>query len=92
MGSGALCQRRTQPNLQLAAGVELDASRLFRYRMYQQHGFINSIRRKSSSEGRTSNDPLLACVVDNNRFSNDDEKQINNYTFSHLNQITFNKS
>ncbi|CAF4425964.1 unnamed protein product, partial [Adineta steineri] len=40
MGSGTVCQRCIQPNLQLPGGVELNASRLFRDRMYQQHGFI----------------------------------------------------
>ncbi|CAF4853107.1 unnamed protein product, partial [Rotaria sp. Silwood2] len=66
MGSGTLCQRCTQPNLQLPGGVELDASRLFRDRMYQQHGLIHPIvRQKSSSEKRTSNDLLLAYIIDN---------------------------
>ncbi|CAF4402611.1 unnamed protein product, partial [Rotaria sordida] len=57
MGSGTLCQRCTQPNFQLPGGVELDGSRLFRDRIYQQHGLIHPIiRQKSSSEGRTSHD------------------------------------
>ena len=68
MGSGTMCQRCTQPNLQLAGGVELNASRLFRDRMYKQHGLIHPIvRYKSSSEGRTSRDLLLAYVIDNKR-------------------------
>jgi len=78
MGSGTMCQRCTQPNLQLPGGIELDGSRLFRDRMYQQHGFISPIKRiKSSSEGRNSNDLLLAYVIDNKRFTFNDKKQIN---------------
>ncbi|CAF1092472.1 unnamed protein product [Rotaria sordida] len=51
MGSGTLCQRCIQPNFQLPGGVELDGSRLFRDRIYQQHGLIHPIiRQKSSSE------------------------------------------
>jgi hypothetical protein len=94
MGSGTLCQRCTQPNLQLFGGVELDASRLFRDRMYQQHGFIHPVtRQKSSSERRTSRDLLRGYIIDNKRFSDNDRKQINdaiheinNYTNSYLNK------
>ncbi|CAF3911112.1 unnamed protein product [Adineta steineri] len=93
MGSGTFCQRCIQPNLQLPGGVELNASRLFRDRMYQQHGFIQSlIRRKSSSEYRTSHDILQAYVIHNKRFTANDRKEINNaineinnYTNSHIN-------
>ncbi|CAF4871394.1 unnamed protein product [Rotaria sp. Silwood1] len=96
MGSGTFCQRCTQPNLQLPGGVELDASRLFRDRMYQQHGvFYPIIRRKSSSESRTSRDVLQAYIIDNKRFRSNDRKEvddamneINNYTNSYLNQTT----
>ncbi|CAF4827977.1 unnamed protein product, partial [Rotaria sp. Silwood2] len=99
MGSGTMCQRCTQPNLQLPGGVELDASRLFRDRMYQQHGFIHPIiRQKSSSERRTSNDLLLAYIIDNKRFTIEDRKEIdaaineiNNYTNFHLNK-TINRT
>ncbi|CAF1112880.1 unnamed protein product [Rotaria sp. Silwood1] len=78
MGSGTFCQRCTQPNLQLPGGVELDASRLFRGRMYQQHGLVHPIvRRKSSSEGRTSRDVLQAYIIDNKRFTSNDRKEIN---------------
>jgi hypothetical protein len=78
MGSGTMCQRCTQPNLQLPGGIELDGSRLFRDRMYKQHGFIPLIvRHKSSSEGRHFDDLLIAYVIDNKRFTNDDKKQIN---------------
>jgi hypothetical protein len=98
MGSGTMCQRCTQPNLQLAGGIELDGSRLFRDRMYRQHGLIPSvIRHKSSSEGRTSHDILLAYIIDNKRFTDNDRKeinhainQINNYTNSYLNKTINN--
>ncbi|CAF3687979.1 unnamed protein product [Rotaria sp. Silwood1] len=98
MGSGTMCARCTQPNLQLPGGVELDASRLFRDRMYQQHGVIRPVvRRKSSSERRTSHDLLLAYIIDNKRYTNDDRKEItdaineiNNYTNSYLNKTTSN--
>ncbi|CAF1144067.1 unnamed protein product [Rotaria sordida] len=94
MGSGTLCQRCTQPNFQLPGGVELDGSRLFRDRIYQQHGLIHPIiRQKSSSEGRTSHDLLLACIIDNKRFTDEDRdeihdaiNEINNYTYSYLNK------
>jgi hypothetical protein len=78
MGSGTLCQRCTQPDLQLPAGVSLDASRLFRDRMYAQHGIIPSLyRRNHSAEGRTSRDTLSAYIVDNKRYTENDRKQIN---------------
>ncbi|CAF0863716.1 unnamed protein product [Adineta ricciae] len=100
MGSGAMCQRCTRPNLQLPGGVELDASRLFRDRMYRQHGFVPLIRRhKSSSEYRTPNDILQAYVIDNKRFTPNDRKEmtdamneINNYTYSNMNQTRRNSS
>jgi hypothetical protein len=96
MGSGTMCQRCTQSNLQLAGGIELDASRLFRDRMYQQHGLLQPIiRKKSSSESRTSRDLLFAYVIDNKRFTSDDRKEINdaineinNYTNSYLNNTS----
>jgi hypothetical protein len=100
MGSGTLCQRCNQPNLQLPGGVELDGSRLFRDRMYHQHGLIPSIiRHKSSSEGRTSHDLLLAYIIDNKRFTTNDRKEINdaineinNYTDSYLNKTIDNRT
>ncbi|CAF5043648.1 unnamed protein product, partial [Rotaria socialis] len=94
MGSGTMCQRCTQPNFQLPGGVELDGSRLFRDRMYQQHGLIHpTVRQKSSSEGRSRRDVLLAYVVDNKRYTAEDRKEIdaaiseiNNYTNSYINK------
>ncbi|CAF1066882.1 unnamed protein product [Adineta steineri] len=98
MGSGTFCQRCTQPNYQLPGGVELNASRLFRDRMYQQHGFIHPvIRQKTSSEHRTSHDVLRAYVIDNIRFTESDRKEINaaiheinNYTNSNINKTKDN--
>ncbi|CAF0801807.1 unnamed protein product [Adineta steineri] len=100
MGSGTFCQRCTQSNLQLPGGVELNASRLFRDRMYQQHGFIHSVvRQKSSSEYRTSHDLLHAYVIDNRRFTENDRKEIkdaineiNNYTNFYINTSKSNTS
>ncbi|CAF3354745.1 unnamed protein product [Rotaria socialis] len=99
MGSGTFCQRCMQPHLQLPGGVELDASRLFRDRMYQQHGVIQPItRRRSSFESRTSHDVLQAYVIDNKRFTSKDRdeihdavNEINNYTDSFFNK-TINKA
>ncbi|CAF2093410.1 unnamed protein product [Rotaria magnacalcarata] len=96
MGSGTMCQRCTQPNFQLPGGVELDASRLFRDRMYQQHGLIHpTVRQKSSSEGRSPRDVLVAYVIDNKRYTAEDRKEIdaamseiNNYTNSYINKTT----
>ena len=96
MGSGAICQRCNQPNLQLSGGVELDAARFFRDRMYQQHGLLPTIVRKNSSaQHRTSRDILQAFIIDNKRYTNEDRKQLNdainelnNYTFSFRNQTT----
>ncbi|CAF3875256.1 unnamed protein product [Rotaria sp. Silwood1] len=96
MGSGTFCQRCTQPSFQLPAGVELDASRLFRDRMYQQHGVLYPVvRQKSSSEGRNSSDVLQAYIIDNKRYTSEDRKEIddavseiNNYTNSYLNKTT----
>ena len=94
IGSGTFCQRCTQPHLQLPGGVELDASRRFRDRMYQQHGLVLPVRRvKHSAEHRTPSDVLVASVIDNKRFSGNDRREIraaieylNNYTASSLNR------
>jgi hypothetical protein len=94
MGSGTMCQRCNQPNLQLAGGVELDASRLFRDRMYQQHGLMPpAVRHKLSSEGRIPHTVLQAYIIDNKRFNDNDRKEINDamneiniYANSYLNK------
>ncbi|CAF3209111.1 unnamed protein product, partial [Rotaria sp. Silwood2] len=94
MGSGMMCQRCTQPNLQLPGGVELDGSRLFRDRMYVQHGIIPPTRRrKHSAEGRNRQDVLRAYIIDNKRYTEPDRKEIdaaiyeiNNYTIMHQNE------
>ncbi|CAF1187045.1 unnamed protein product [Adineta ricciae] len=90
MGSGMMCQRCTQTNFQLPGGIDLDGSRLFRDRMYRQHGLLPPrVRHRSSSEYRTSSDVLHTYVIHNKRFHNDDIQQIqnaiaeiNNYTHS----------
>ncbi|UJR20282.1 hypothetical protein I4U23_023413 [Adineta vaga] len=92
MGSGKFCQRCVQPHLQLAGGVELDASRLFRDRMYRQHGLIPPLpRRKSSMERRRSHDILQAYLIHNKRFDRIDRREIhaaideiNTYTYNYL--------
>ena len=76
MGSGTFCQRCTQPNFQLPGGVSLDGSRLFRDRMYQQHGLILPPRRKHSSDYRKSRDILEAIVIDNKRYFLEDRNEI----------------
>ncbi|CAF3822772.1 unnamed protein product [Rotaria sp. Silwood1] len=94
MGGGMMCQRCTQPNLQLPGGVELDGSRLFRDRMYLQYGVIPPVRRyKSSAEGRNRHDILVAYVIDNKRYRENDRREIyaameeiNNYTIEHQNR------
>ncbi|CAF4168568.1 unnamed protein product [Rotaria sordida] len=101
MGGGMMCQRCTQPNLQLPGGVELDGSRLFRNRMYSQHGVLPPARRHShSAEGRNRHDVLRAYIIDNKRFTKTDRKEINaaiieinNYTIAHQNEniSTINK-
>jgi len=79
MGGGTMYQCCNQPNLQMAGGVELDAARLFRDRMYQQHGLLPTIVRKNSSaQHRTSRDILQAFIIDNKRYTDEDRKQLNN--------------
>ncbi|CAF1542887.1 unnamed protein product [Adineta steineri] len=98
MGSGTFCQRCTQPNYQLSGGIEFNASRLFRDRMYQQHGFIHPvIRQKSSLEYRTSHDILQTYFIDNKRFTKNDRREINaaiieinNYTNFYINKTKNN--
>jgi hypothetical protein len=100
MGSGFLCQRCTQPNLQLPGGVELDGSRLFRERMYSQHGIIPPVKRqKHSAEGRNRQHVLRASIISNKRFTDADMKEmsaaiyeINNYTITHQNESLINIS
>lgn len=94
MGSGMMCQRCTQANLQLPGGVDLDGSRLFRDRMYVQHGIIPPARRhKHSAEGRNRQDVLRAYIIDNKRYTETERKEINfaiqeinNYTIMHQNE------
>ncbi|CAF0922650.1 unnamed protein product [Rotaria sp. Silwood1] len=99
MGSGTMCQRCTQPNLQLPGGVEMNGTRLFRDRMYAQHGVIAPIPLRKSNERRSPNDILYAYVIDNKRFSEADKNEIksaidelNNYTISHQNKSITNTS
>ncbi|CAF4462938.1 unnamed protein product [Rotaria socialis] len=78
MGNGDMCQRCIQPNLQLAGGVELDGSRLFRDRMYKQHGLDTLVqRRKNSAEKRDPRKSLKAYFIHNKAFSVADQKEIN---------------
>ena len=77
MGSGKMCQRCLQPNLQLPGGVELNGSRLFRDRMYEKHGLqLPTARRKHSAEQRNLRTPLKVLVIDNKRFSAQDKREI----------------
>jgi hypothetical protein len=100
MGSGSLCQRCLQPNLQLPGGIELNGSRLFRDRMYQQHGLALPISRQNhSAERRDAQRPLKAYVIDNKRFTSQDRieinaaiDEINRYTDTHLDQTVDNQT
>jgi hypothetical protein len=100
MGSGHMCQRCLQPNLQLPGGVELNGSRLFRDRMYKQHGLAPPLSRQNhSAERRYPQTPLKAYVIDNKRFTirdlmeiNAAIHEINNYTDIHKNQTTENRT
>jgi hypothetical protein len=93
IGSGMMCQRCIQSNYQLAGGVELDGSRLFRDRMYKQHGLIPpDVRRNHSAEKRNPANPLSAYIIHNKRFTSEEQEElkaamdeINNYTDTHIN-------
>lgn len=94
MGSGMMCQRCIQSNYQLAGGVELDASRLFRDRMYKQHGIIPpDVRRMHSAERRNPRTPIKAYIIHNKRFAPDEIVELmcavdilNNYTNANINK------
>ena len=93
MGSGMMCQRCIQSNYQLAGGIQLDGSRLFRDRIYKQHGIIPPLIRQDSSERRNLQDPIKAYIVHNKRFTDEEQQQlrqameqINNYTNQHINK------
>lgn len=94
MGSGNMCQRCLQPNLQLPGGIEMNGSRLFRDRMYIKHGLVPpNVRRSPFSEQYRTGKPLRAYVIDNKRFTNEDKieikaaiDEINQYTYSHKDQ------
>ena len=97
IGSGSLCQRCLQPNLQLPGGVELNGSQLFRDRMYKSYGFKDSPTRQNhhSVERRDMKKPLKAYIIDNKRFTSEDRKEINvaieiinQYTNTHRHQLT----
>ncbi|CAF1607700.1 unnamed protein product, partial [Adineta ricciae] len=77
MGSGDMCQRCLQPNLQLPGGIELNGSRLFRERMYKQHGLMSpTLREKHSAVRRNPNRSLHAVIVDNKRFTSRDRVEM----------------
>lgn len=77
MGSGNMCQRCLQPNLQLPGGIELNGSRLFRDRMYKQHGLTTPTKKYNhSAEGRNPQRPLRAYIIDNKRFTKQDILEI----------------
>ncbi|UJR20090.1 hypothetical protein I4U23_023222 [Adineta vaga] len=94
LGSGMMCQRCIQSNYQLAGGIELDGSRLFRNRMYKQHGLYSShVRQNHSAEKRHFKQPLNAYIIHNKRFTVEEQEElrlamneINDYTNSHLNK------
>ena len=94
MGSGMMCQRCIQSNYQLAGGVELDGSRLFRDRMYKQHGIVPpDVRRNQSAERRNPTTPIKAYIIHNKRFAQDEIielkcalEEINNYTNANINK------
>ena len=94
MGSGMMCQRCIQSNYQLAGGVELDGSRLFRDRMYRQHGLMPpDVRSKHSAERRDPARPVNAYIIHNKRFTSEEQQElmeaiheINAYTDTHLNK------
>jgi hypothetical protein len=96
MGSGMMCQRCIQSNYQLAGGVSLDGSRLFRDRMYKQHGLIPPIvRGNHSAEKRNPRNPINAYIIDNKRFTAEEREElrtamneINKYTDEHINKST----
>jgi len=83
MGSGTLCQRCTQPNFQLYGGIALNGSRLFRDRMYRQHGLIPSI-----VQHRSRNRTLNALIIHNKRFTKTDTKAIEE-AMKEINQSKF---
>ena len=83
IGTGDLCQRCLQPNLQLPGGINLNASSLFRNRMYQQYGFNSSFKSRKNSEQRILN----GYIIDNKRYSNKDKQEIH-YAIEHINQYT----
>ncbi|UJR20031.1 hypothetical protein I4U23_023165 [Adineta vaga] len=90
MGSGDMCQRCLQPNLQLPGGIELNGSQLFRERMYKRHGLKPPIpREKHSAERRDPKKTLIAIIIDNKRFTIRDRieisaaiHEINNYNYN----------
>jgi hypothetical protein len=94
MGSGMMCQRCIQSNYQLPGGVELDGSRLFRDRMYKQHGIIPpDIRQNHSAERRNPTIPIKAYIIHNKRFTEEEQielktalEEINNYTNANMNK------
>ena len=94
MGSGMMCQRCIQSNYQLAGGIESNGSRLFRDRMYQQHGIIPpDIRRTHSAERRNPGVPIKAYIIHNKRFTENEIVElksalveINNYTDANINK------
>ena len=100
MGSGNLCQRCLQPNLQLPGGVQLNGSRLFRDRMYQQYGLISPTTKQDHSTQRHDiNKPLKAYVIDNKRFTSQDKiaingaiDEINSYTDIYRHQTIDNRT
>jgi hypothetical protein len=98
MGNGKMCQRCMQSDMQLPGGIELEGSKLFRDRMYERHGLLPpATRNQHSAENRSPQDLLIAYVINNKRYTDDDKKEINaaineinDYTDMYLNKPSVN--
>lgn len=77
VGSGKLCQRCLQKNLQLPGGHDLNGSQLFRDRMYRRHDLpMPASRQQHSTEQRNPLVRLRAVVIDNKRLTDQDRNEI----------------
>lgn len=85
IGSGDLCQRCLQSNFQLPGGIQLNASILFRNRMFKQYGFNSSSSLKSTNDSQQR--ILNGYIIDNKRYSNKDRQEIH-LAIEHINQYT----
>jgi len=67
IGSGNMCQRCLQPDLQLPGGIHLNGSALFRQRMYHKYNLTFNQKKKQT---------MNILIIHNKRFTDDEKNEL----------------